>query len=303
MSNLDKTLLLPFAAISGDPDLDVSTLKVPEYELPSFINDDAELFFSILENVFKQYRIRSSDRMFFMAVNRLPPSVVLEIKDLIINKPLLNPYEALKTRVLEIFVQSDLQTLSKMLEEETLGERKPSNLFRRLKNLADKLNCGSKYTRGLFLKKLPHHIRQGLIGFEHLSDDDLVKLADKHFDNKPETAGIAEVSSNLESLVIARVDAAMAGIQQNHHDNYSRSSQSRRQNRSHYSSNSFNSRSFRPSRSTNRSYRSPSPARRNIQEDSVNNDLCYYHNRFGDGAIKCQQPCTRFPTSSASSGN
>lgn len=283
---------------------------------PVFCNKDPAMWFAILECNFKAANITKNLTKFNHAVALIPPdslSLVSDVVSAAINSE--TPYEDLKEATLARLQSSAATRLKELLSKEELGNEKPSELLRRMKKL-----LGDKYQtfdqdifKQLYYQRLPPNTQGSLFSVkDKLAIDELAKLADEFTATvtsppavhavrsppqaaahspatmppvtatAPDTTALAaahvaqsptflpQLTDALSKLTL-QVDSLQKEInkmQQGLHRPRSRSrssSASRRHSHQHYQ-------------------RSPSASR--------DSPLCYYHHRFGDRALKCQQPCT-----------
>lgn len=274
---------------------------------PVFCNKDPAMWFAILECNFKAANITKTLTKFNHAVALIPPdslSLVSDVVSAAINSD--TPYEDLKVATLARLQSSAATRLKELLSKEELGNEKPSELLRRMKKL-----LGDKYQtfdqdifKQLYYQRLPPNTQGSLFSVkDKLAIDELAKLADEFTATvtspsavhavqspplaaahspatmlpvtatTPDTAALAtahtlpQLTDALSKLTL-QVDSLQKEINKMQHRPRSRSrssSASRRHSHQHYQ-------------------RSPSASR--------DSPLCYYHNRFGDRALKCQQPCT-----------
>ena len=60
----------------------------------------------------------------------------MEVNDIILNLPAMDRYAALKDRLVKSFADSAEKKLRRLLNEVDLGDRRPSQLLRRMRDLA-----------------------------------------------------------------------------------------------------------------------------------------------------------------------
>ena len=104
-------------------------------KLPSFCPSDVELWFCLCEAEFDNCSITRQDTHFGHIARSLPPEVVQEVCDLIVSRPMTNPYDELKATVIKRTSVSEQRRLRQLLNEEDLGDRKPTQLLRRMRLL------------------------------------------------------------------------------------------------------------------------------------------------------------------------
>jgi len=90
-------------------------------------------------------------------VSSLSPEFATEVRDLLISPPENAPYDALRTQLIKRTAATDQQKLQQLLSTEELGDRRPTQLLRRMQQLVGNtpgLTDGA-LLRELFLLRLP----------------------------------------------------------------------------------------------------------------------------------------------------
>ena len=242
---------------------DARTIVAVSIKMPAFTPDDPDIFFIAAE---AQFETRSppitADRTkFFHIVGSLPPNVLSRIKDLIKNPPANDAYDALKTRLTQTFAAPPEERALKIIENNSLGGRRPSALLDYLLSLAEDETIDF-IIRAAFLRSLPNHIAELLRN----STADLRALAteaDKHFTASgvpiaPSHGGIHAVDEVVGSATDSSIDSSAV--------------------------NAVNHAAARG-------------GSRNAAPQGKN--LCYFHERFGAAAKKCRAPCAMAPPEKA----
>lgn len=226
-----------------------------------FWETDPELWFLQLESQFKLAGISVDETMFHSVVSSIDTKMLMHVKDIISSPPEKDKYGSIKKIILSKFAQSESSKLRLLLQDLTLGDRKPSQLLLEMQNLASsKIN--EDVVRTLWQQRLPTHTQQILaICKEPLKD--LAEIADK-ISEIPDT--INTVSSSVESLEDLKREISDLKQQV---QRFSRSRQ--------YGSEQRKGRSRSRSKSKSREH---------------NKKLCWYHYKFADKALKCKKPCS-----------
>lgn len=233
----------------------VSTVSV---KLPPFWPADPHLWFAQVEAQFAIKGVSSQKTKFDYVVSSLSPEFATEVRDLLIHPPNDDPYDALKAQLIKRTAATDQQKLQQLLSTEELGDRRPSQLLRRMQQLVGDTPglADGALLRELFLQRLPATVRMVLASADSSTSlQDLAQMADKIVEvavpsvsafHTPSTTELDDLRSEVATL-----------------------------------------------RSTLKSLtrrRSPSP--RPQRQDSQG-QLCWYHERFGDAARKCKEPCSK----------
>ena len=244
-------------------------------KLPPFWPSDPEIWFVQVEAQFSTRNITSQKTRFEYLVSSLSPEIATEVRDLLIHPPAENPYDTLKAELVKRTAASGQKKIQQLIRGEELGDRKPTQLLRRMQQLLgdQAAEANQTFLRELFLQRLPSNVRMVLACSDTaMSLTALAAMADKVIEvATPSVAAIAQQQPDpdLRQLreEVSKLTDLVAAL--SHHR--------------------------RPrTRSRSRS-RAPSPAPASQQQEqdiSVSGSLCWYHHRFGKDARKCQEPCT-----------
>ena len=238
---------------------------------PPFCSQDPSVWFSILECSFTSCKVTNSLTKFTHAVSLLPPDVLPQVSDVIsAASTSTTPYDDLKTAVLTRLQSSITTRLQELLSKEELGDEKPSDLYRRMKQLlGDKFHSfDADIFKQLFYQRLPPAVQRCLFSIKDslqsdaiatLADDFVATLPSPHASAVSSTAPADDSRFTALTKQIDLLTSQVASLQkQLQHRPRSCSSTPHQRHRS----------------------RSKSPA------------VCWYHTRFGDNAVKCTAPCT-----------
>ena len=200
---------------------------------------------------------------FYHAVQALDASVLAEVSELITNPPDNNKYEALKTRILNEFQDSEEKRLKALLNTTELGNQRPSRLLKHMRDLAES-KVSDELLKSLWMQRLPTNTQTVLSTSEDTLDK-LATMADRIHDIVSPNICSTEVVSATNATpwenqlceIIKRLDRI---------ESRGRSATPHRRRR-------FNSKSRTRAASTESKY-------------------CWYHKRFGQEAKKCTSPCS-----------
>ena len=228
-------------------------------KLPPYWPTDPEVWFAQVEAQFTTRGITVQKTKFDHIVASLSPEIATEVRDLILTPPAEHPYDSLKTQLIKRTTASEQRRLQQLFNAEELGDRKPSQLLRRMQQLlGDKAaSIDSSFIRELFLQRMPGNIRMVLASTaDTASLEELAALADKVMEvAAPSVAAFntPQISSDVELLraEVTRLKDAVSALTKS-----------------------------RPAK------RSPSP------RPTSDATLCWYHQRFGKDARKCRPPCS-----------
>lgn len=259
------------------PDIDpavepLTPVETVTLQLPPYWSSDPELWFSQIEIKFAHRNIRSERRKYEHVVCHLPLDAAAQVRDLITRVPPTDPYSSLKSALIRRTAASRQQQIQRLLADETLGDRKPTQLLRSMTRLADFSPDNSSIFSEIFLTRLPSQVRAILATFpESASLDQLAEAADRIMDatgQQPQVASISHTPSVSPSLEIQELRKEIAELK----------SELRRQARQNHRGQS------RQNHRSQSRHRSPSP--------SPDDLVCWYHTKYGVRAHKCTPPCS-----------
>lgn len=230
------------------------------FKPPSFWPNNPTLWFNVIEAEFKFSGIKSDHRKYLAVVRSLDEKTVVKVGDIVSNAPEIDKYKSIKEAIIARIAPSEDSNLQKLLKDLDLGDRKPSDLLREMKSLADN-KISDEVVKKLWFQRLPSQATAILtISKEPL--DSLATMADK----------ILETYAS-QSPVLSVLDTTKATPSSKHSDFVSQINELKRE---------FQNFKLKQ----NGSYRARSNSR-----DSSKPKLCFYHERFKKKAKKCTQPC------------
>lgn len=274
-SSKDDDVFHPAAENSGD----VFRVGV---RIPPFYPDDPELWFAQLEAQFILSNITSDSTKFYYALSHLEHTYVAHVKDIVCTPPSANKYDKLKAELVKRLSASKETKLKQLFLHEDIGDRKPSQFLRHLKNLAGP-SIPDDVLQSLWTGRLPHSLQTVVASQPKLSLDDLAELADRVYEIAPckPYNNIAMTSSSPQASS-SRIDELNQQICALTKQVAKLTSYVHRRDRSRSRSKS------------NRRFRSKSRDR----QPPPDHPHCWYHYNYGVNAKKCKEPC-QFQTGNA----
>lgn len=248
---------------------------------PQFVKDDPELFFLQLEAQFRNAGISVDQTKFDYVVSSLEPTYVRAAADIIRNPPGGNKYDAIKRRLIEEYTDSEQRKLRRLVQEIELGDDKPSQLLRKMKNLAGD-SITDDVIKSLWIQRLPENVRAVV----SIADCDSTVWA-RQADKMMEITNFSAISS-IKPSSIAPVNAEPSHNNNNSQIQYLINEIKKIQTSVEHLKRGNNSNNTTNKSNSTRS-RSKTPQRKY--------PFCRYHFKFGAKARKCIQPCD-FPDSS-----
>lgn len=182
-------------------------------KLPPFWPSDPEIWFAQVEAHFTTRRITAQKTKFDYIIASLTPEVATEVRDLILRPPEANSYNVLKEQLIKRTAASEQRRLQQIFNTEELGDRKPTQLLRRMQQLlGDRASAtDGAVLRELFLQRLPSNVRMVLASCSATTSlEELAELADKIAEVASPT--IAATSSPLPQQVLTEVEQLRADV-------------------------------------------------------------------------------------------
>ena len=184
-------------SIEPPPSLTIAAVSL---KLPPFWLADPEVWFAQVEAQFTTRGITAQRTKFDYVISSLSPEFATEVRDLLLRPPEGTPYDTLKTELVKRTAASEQRKLQQLISGEELGDRKPTQLLRRMQQLlGDKVGTAdmpsSSFLHELFLQRLPSNVRMVLASTDTSMDlNKLAELADKVMDVASPTGTVAHIS-------------------------------------------------------------------------------------------------------------
>jgi len=245
------------------PTVNVNAVAV---KLPDFWPADPQTWFHQAEAEFRRSNVTVSYTKYDHVLMKLPTDVVMSVRDLVntMQPNTLDAYEQLKARLTESYGKTKWQQVNALLDLPPLGDRRPSHLMNEmLALLPTGENKDGAIFLGIYLRKLPPTMRDHLAAANHNTAAAMAAHADILWDARCGESAVTHLS-DANTAAVANMNMS------NRRRSPDRRSPDRRRGRS-------------------RQGRRQTPGPDNRKRDSSN--LCYYHSRFGQKALKCEAPC------------
>ena len=201
----------------------------------------------------------------------LTRAIAEKISYIILNPPETAPYTELCHAIEQEFGATDNARFTKLLEQCELGDQKPTQLLRKMKDLAGS-QVDDAFLFNIFTKKLPSQVCRAILAMDVKDPNLAAKSADLVFEfASPDNKKLHEVqSAGEETGVLYEVLNLLRDLQSDRSRSHSRSRNRSEANRT----------------------RSQMPSKKHKQDD-----YCWYHHKFGVNAKDCRQPCKFNPSS------
>ena len=267
-------------------------------KLPPFWPSDPELWFAQVEAQFSCRRITAQKSKFDHVVACLTPQFAAEVRDLLLKPPAESPYDQLKEQLTKRTTASEQRKLQLLFTGEELGDRKPTQLLRRMQQLlGDRPGLtDTSFLQELFLQRLPSNVRMVLASTPDTTPlEKLAEMADKVIEVAAPSIASVQSSASLSAgsapnsatsaIPVATPVALSAEIEQLRQEIARLQASVKQLARSRSSSRS----NTRPSRRPQTPPASTSNPTNSSSDSST--ALCWYHRSYGDQAQKCRPPC------------
>lgn len=234
-------------------------------KIADFWKDKPRLWFAHFEAVTTPQKLGDESK-FHLVLTKLAKEEIEQASDIVISLSDSGKYQKLKDRLISTYEESPHRKFQRLFTDTDLGDRKPSQLLRKIKELGEG-QINDETAKMFWLKQLPTSLTSILSANKEKGIDDLAQMADNIYEvsSFEQVAALSRVDDPVTQLTaeLAKVKIELAAIHNNN-------------NRRQF----YRSKPFSSSRSG-----SPFPFRRNSK-------LCFYHSRFGKRAFKCEAPCS-----------
>ncbi|XP_015118801.1 uncharacterized protein LOC107042316 [Diachasma alloeum] len=162
---------------------DLQIMALSNFKLTPFISEDPVAWFTQIEAQFRNRRITNDNTKYDSVLEALDRKFLREVSDIIKAPPVRDKYRFLKDQIIKRFSESGDRPFHKLLTEVGLGDQKPSQLLRRMRDLADG-KVSEELLRSRWLALLPDIVSKILKVVQANSTlDQLVEAADTAMEN------------------------------------------------------------------------------------------------------------------------
>ncbi|BHF78292.1 hypothetical protein SprV_0602140500 [Sparganum proliferum] len=192
------------------PDVPAESVHAVHFTLPDLWQHAPELYFIRIESAFYSANITKELSKYHKLVEVLPANIISQVQPLLVKPPADAPYSALKAEILRLNAVSDRQRYHQLIKEESLGDRKPSELLRRMRTLLGDMQVDEKLVKEMFLERLPPDVQTILAsGSQDLTLSHLAEMADRMIEvqrfQPPSVAQISTSSSTVNEQLLQQM--------------------------------------------------------------------------------------------------
>lgn len=219
----------------------------------------------------------SDESKYQIVISKLSQEIIAQVTDILLNPPETKKYEILKQKLIKIYEESEDRQVKKLIGEMELGDQKPSQLMRKMQDLARGRVTNETLTV-MWQSHLPSSVRSVLAVTDSKDMETLATIADKIMENLTPIQNVDSVqpkTSGRDDLVIAEINKLsnrLKNLETRSRSPWKRDYRYRNTSRS------------RSNHRNSRNHRTPTPVNPNW--------LCYYHYKFRHKANKCVDPCS-----------
>lgn len=128
-------------------------------KLPEFWAHAPAIWFARAELQFNIFGVSDEQQRFALTANALSYDAIQLVADLVTMPPAVNPYQAIKERLLLAHQLTPVQRAGRVMDEPDLGDRRPSQLLAALLTNCPPGEEQSAFFRSCFIRKLPAEIQ------------------------------------------------------------------------------------------------------------------------------------------------
>lgn len=224
---------------------------------PTFFKDEPDLYFLQMEAQFRNAGITRDQTKFDHVIAQFDPKYLQTVSDIVRNPPETDKYSALKNRLIKEFTDSDQRKLRRLIKEVELGDDKPSQLLKKMKDLAGG-SISDDAIKSLWIERLPEGVR-AVVSIADGDSTQWAKQADKMME-MTKFSSVAAVSGTLNDT-IEELRKEIASLKMESRGRPSEQSKSNENNK------------------------------RNRSKSAKKLPFCKFHFRYGALARKCVEPC------------
>ncbi|XP_026275296.2 uncharacterized protein LOC113204347 [Frankliniella occidentalis] len=287
---IEKSLIASDAAKAALEAAVGNSAKSVSGKLPAFWADKPSVWFAQAESHFTNFNILQDAKKYHYVVSQLDTATAAEVEDIITGPMGDRTYKNLKDNLISRLSDSEQKRVQKLISDEVMGDRKPSQFLRHLRSLAGSSAAVSDALLSqIWLQRLPATASAILSSHSNLDLNALATMADKIVEVAPAIpSAVLAIKTNppppspdvsvLIFETLQKLPQQIASLVSPRERRDDRQSRSRSQSR------------FRDNRSASRSR----DLSRSAPHSSRGGDssMCWYHARHGSNAQKCVSPCS-----------
>lgn len=245
---------------------EVASVRV-SVKIPPFWPSNPSLWFVQIESNFHMAGVNTEITKYHAVVASMDGNVLSQVSDIVASPPEDEPYQALKKRLIEQYGESDKTRLRKLLQDMVLGDKRPTQLLREMRELA-----GNRITddvlMGLWQQRLPPQVN-AILSVNEGGLDKMALQADKILEVTLYSENAVHTSStpSMSDDPLERLERQIAALTSKF-EAFSAVGQGRSVNRD------------------------GNTKRTRSRSRPKHGGKCFYHFKFGSAARMCVPPCS-----------
>lgn len=245
--------------------------------MPTIVTKNINAWFTSVDYWFQATGVHDDETKFASVCAAIDTETLQRLEEELREAPQNGKYAFLKTKLSAHLADSEQRKLNRLLSEMPLGDKRPSELFHDMKQVAGTV-LGEAALKGLWVQRLPESAR-AVVTASSGPASEFTKIADSIIDALAQRPVHQVAATPLNE--ISELKAVIAELR-NQINNFPRNSRPR-------SRGSSNQRSRTPANNeANANAASNASANANAESD-----LCWYHQTYGRDARNCRSPCRR----------
>ncbi|CAI9719061.1 Hypothetical predicted protein [Octopus vulgaris] len=164
---------------------------------------DTVIWLAQLEASFKANKITNEEQKYNIMLSNLPPPLNNEIRDLLLNPIEPVSHSSIKEEILKRTSNSKQKEFVKLFNNEELGNKKPTQLLRRMNELLGNQQIEESYLKEVFFTKLQYKTQTLLSAVKNQNSiQQLADLADGilALSSKASVNAIPSISNEIQEL-------------------------------------------------------------------------------------------------------
>ena len=237
--------------------------------IPPFWSNDPILWFTHVKAQFFTHGIHSDAARLNHIVGSLSHEVMAEVRDFIMAPPGTVTYDTFRTELIRRTSDSKQRRLRQLLVEEELGDKRPTQLLRRMKQLMGETTLQPDILRQLFVSRLPATAQMILVSAgDSTPVEEIAELADRIIEVTTTVAPVIQTQASTNPFLSTPDSPELAELRD-------LAQQQARQIQLMDQLRAFTM--HQPHQNGNQHF---------------HRHLCYFHQRFREKARKCKNPCS-----------
>lgn len=176
--------------------------------IPPFWPEEPEVWFAQVELQFELSNVTSDGTKFNFVASQLDQEYARTMKDILVNPPKTGRYDKFKSELIKRISATREKKTLQLIQHEELGDRKPSQFLRHLRDLAGP-TIPDEFIRTIWASRLPPNVHTIVASQPSQSLSDVAELADRVNDVTQSSAQVAAATANPAPAVNAMASSTL----------------------------------------------------------------------------------------------